>query len=107
MCGIAGGIGLERGARPDPRVIDAMSCGLMHRGPDGNGLWTSPDERARLAHRRLSVIDLATGQQPIVSADGSIGLVFNGEIYNYKELREELARGGATFRTQSDTEVLL
>ncbi|HUQ84444.1 MAG TPA: asparagine synthase (glutamine-hydrolyzing) [Gemmatimonadaceae bacterium] len=107
MCGIAGGVGIARDARPDRRIVDAMSCGLTHRGPDGDGHWASPDERARLAHRRLSVIDLATGAQPMVTPDGSIGIVFNGEIYNYKELRADLLKGGATFRTQSDTEVLL
>src|SRR5215208_6637997 len=99
MCGIAGGVGIVRDARPDPRIIDAMSCGLAHRGPDGDGHWASPDERARFAHRRLSVIDLATGAQPMVTPDGSIGIVFNGEIYNYRELRAELVKTGATFRT--------
>ena len=111
MCGIAGAVALVPGARPDRARVAAMSCHIAHRGPDGEGIWVSPSGRAVLAHRRLSVIDLATGAQPMVDdeADGGTGtaLVFNGEIYNYRELRAELARAGDRFRTQSDTEVLL
>jgi asparagine synthase (glutamine-hydrolysing) len=107
MCGIAGGVALRADARPDPERVAAMSCRVAHRGPDGEGVWRSPSGRACLAHRRLSVIDLATGQQPMVAEDDSLGLVFNGEIYNYRELRADLAAEGVAFRTQSDTEVLL
>jgi asparagine synthase (glutamine-hydrolysing) len=107
MCGIAGGIALVRGARPDPERVRQMSCMLVHRGPDGEGLWTSPSGAAILAHRRLSIIDLATGGQPMTARDERLGLVFNGEIYNYRELRDELARDGFAFHTGSDTEVLL
>jgi asparagine synthase (glutamine-hydrolysing) len=107
MCGIAGGVAIRRDARPDHERVRQLSCRLTHRGPDGEGLWISPSGQACLAHRRLSVIDLATGQQPMSSADGTLGLVFNGEIYNYKELRHELAAKGSRFVTDSDTEVLL
>jgi asparagine synthase (glutamine-hydrolysing) len=107
MCGIAGAVARTRGARPDRAAVARMSCALAHRGPDGEGLWVSRDGRATLAHRRLSVIDLETGQQPMVAEAGDIALVFNGEIYNYKELRVELERQGFSFRTKSDTEVLL
>jgi asparagine synthase (glutamine-hydrolysing) len=107
MCGIAGAVGLAPGARPDPERVAAMSCRIAHRGPDGEGVWTSPSGRACLAHRRLSVIDLACGQQPMVDEAAGVGLVFNGEIYNYRELRDALRRDGAEFRTASDTEVLL
>jgi asparagine synthase (glutamine-hydrolysing) len=107
MCGIAGGVALTAEARPDRERVAAMSCLVAHRGPDGEGVWVSPSGRACLAHRRLSIIDLATGQQPMVSEGGELGLVFNGEVYNYRELRQELALAGATFRTESDTEVLL
>jgi asparagine synthase (glutamine-hydrolysing) len=107
MCGIAGAIALRDGARPDDDRLRRMSCLIAHRGPDADGAWNAPSGRATLAHRRLSVIDLATGQQPMVGADGRIGLVFNGEIYNYRELRRDLARDGAVFRTESDTEVIL
>jgi len=83
-------------------------AGLMvHRGPDGEGSWADPSGRATLAHRRLSVIDIAGGGQPMCSEDGRIALVFNGEIYNYRELRRGLSDQGVRFRTASDTEVLL
>ncbi len=107
MCGIAGAVGLTAEARPDPMRVRAMCDRIAHRGPDGEGVWVSPSGRACLGHRRLSVIDLATGQQPMVEDDGRFGLVFNGEIYNYVELREAMAAGGESFRTTSDTEVLL
>jgi asparagine synthase (glutamine-hydrolysing) len=107
MCGIAGAIATRPGATVSRERLERISCLLAHRGPDAHGTWAAPSGRAALAHRRLSVIDLATGQQPMLSDDGRIGLVFNGEIYNYRELRATLAAQGASFRTQSDTEVLL
>src|SRR5205085_3967320 len=81
----------------------------MHaRGPDGAGLWWSADRRCALAHRRLSILDLSErASQPMASADGSIVITFNGEIYNYRELRAELEAEGVVFRTSSDTEALL
>jgi asparagine synthase (glutamine-hydrolysing) len=107
MCGIAGAVATRPGAMVSRERLERISCLLAHRGPDAHGTWAAPSGRAALAHRRLSVIDLATGQQPMLSDDGRIGLVFNGEIYNYRELRATLAAQGASFRTQSDTEVLL
>src|SRR5215218_6955394 len=107
MCGIAGAVALRADGRPDRETVERMSCALAHRGPDGEGYWEAPNGRGALAHRRLSVIDLETGQQPMSSLSGTNALVFNGEIYNYRELRLELERSGATFRTQSDTEVIL
>lgn len=107
MCGIAGAVALTLDARPDVARVRAMSCQIAHRGPDGEGIWIAPSGRACLAHRRLSIIDLSTGQQPMTDEGERFGLVFNGEIYNYCELRDELRAQGATFRTQSDTEVLL
>ncbi|HET7730531.1 MAG TPA: asparagine synthase (glutamine-hydrolyzing), partial [Usitatibacter sp.] len=81
---------------------------MASRGPDGAGSWFSADGRAALAHRRLSIIDLTeSGAQPMVSADGRLAITFNGEIYNFRELRSELAARGARFRSTSDTEVLL
>ncbi|MDD4554679.1 MAG: asparagine synthase (glutamine-hydrolyzing) [Bacteroidales bacterium] len=81
---------------------------MNHRGPDDSGEWWSDDNRVGLAHRRLSIIDLsATGHQPMSDASGSLTIVFNGEIYNYMKIREELALKGMVFRSQSDTEVIL
>lgn len=109
MCGIVALI------TPDPQfrrsTLEAMRDRLAHRGPDGRGAWMEQlpnGGRVALGHRRLSIIDLsAAGDQPMLSHDGRLCICYNGEIYNYIELREELKRAGAVFRTQSDTEVLL
>src|SRR3954453_5551678 len=108
MCGIAGLISIN------PEVsINAMLASIEHRGRDDEGVWISDaiDEsgrRACLGHRRLSIIDTSSaGHQPMLSADGRFVLTFNGEIYNYRELRNELISKGRQFRTESDTEVLL
>jgi asparagine synthase (glutamine-hydrolysing) len=106
VCGIAGSVAL-RDDMPPPALADlvAMVGALRHRGPDEFGLYR--DRRVGLGHARLSVIDLATGQQPLSNESGSTWVVFNGEIYNYVELRAELAALGHRFRTQSDTEVIV
>ena len=89
MCGIAGVFALAPGAEGPDRALLARMCGaLRHRGPDEFGIYR--DQRAGLAHARLSIIDLAAGQQPLCNEDDSLWLVFNGEIFNYLELREEL-----------------
>jgi asparagine synthase (glutamine-hydrolysing) len=103
MCGIAG-IAARRGAA-DPERLRAMSATLVHRGPDSDGLHV--DGAAGLAARRLSIIDLETGDQPIANEDGTVHVVQNGEIYNYRELRAQLERAGHRFTTRSDTEVLV
>lgn len=105
MCGIAGVLEFKRGAQPSPEGLRRMAKTLTHRGPDEEGFYTSGP--VGLAHRRLSIIDLATGQQPMESPDRQVCLVFNGEIYNYPELKAELEAQGHVFRTTSDTEVLL
>ncbi|MGB8294338.1 MAG: asparagine synthase (glutamine-hydrolyzing) [Polyangia bacterium] len=106
MCGIAGIVRLrDGGLPPDRAALQRMVGSLTHRGPDELGLYRDP--HAGLVHARLSIIDLASGQQPMASRDGSLWLVFNGEVFNYLELRQELQSQGHTFRTQSDTEVLL
>lgn len=105
MCGIAGIIAAERERSVDPAQVVAMADALAHRGPDGSGVWTAPG--IALAHRRLSIIDLAGSPQPMVSGDGRLVVTFNGEIYNYRELRAELQRDGFAFRTAGDTEVIL
>src|SRR5688572_5736310 len=107
MCGIAGAISLRGGSKPDLDRVRAITARIAHRGPDGDGLWVSTDGRVALAHRRLAVIDLVSGQQPMVSRDGRRAIVFNGEIYNYKELRKELVQDGVVFSTDSDTEIIL
>ncbi|WP_416896241.1 MAG: asparagine synthase (glutamine-hydrolyzing) [Minwuia sp.] len=113
MCGIAGWY-LKTDRAPDPSVLKAMTDAIAHRGPDGEGqlVLQSPDgsRRGGLGHRRLSIIDLATGDQPMhyTAPDGrQLSIVFNGEVYNFRELRAELEALGHTFRTTSDTEVVL
>lgn len=103
MCGIAGYWG-ELPADRAEAVLADMNAALSHRGPDGAGTWVGAG--VGLAHRRLAIIDLAGGAQPMSSADGRYHIVFNGEIYNYKELRRELIVAGYSFRTCSDTEVI-
>lgn len=110
MCGIVGAFQpTARNLTPDADLA-RMRDRMAHRGPDGAGLWRAPDERCVLGHRRLSIIDLsASANQPMLSPDGKVALVYNGEIYNHSEIRAELARTGKyRFRTDhSDTEALL
>jgi asparagine synthase (glutamine-hydrolysing) len=105
MCGIAGIFHLATPKPVDPARIERMCAAMAHRGPDGQGIWTAPG--VGLGHLRLSIIDLAGSPQPMASTDGRAMLVFNGEIYNYRELREELRATGAEFRTDGDSEVIL
>ena len=105
MCGIAGILDIRHGPGPTRRDLEAMNGQLRHRGPDEAGYYL--DDHAGLAHSRLSIIDLASGQQPLASADGELQVVFNGEIFNFVELRRELERHGHVFRTNSDTEVIV
>ena len=104
MCGIVGAVRRGDGA-VDAGVLQQMCDAIRHRGPDEEGRYLKGP--AGLAMRRLAIIDLASGQQPMRNADGTAWIVFNGEIYNYKELRESLARLGHEFHTDSDTEVVL
>jgi asparagine synthase (glutamine-hydrolysing) len=105
MCGIAGIIDLRGRGAPERAALERMLGALDHRGPDEFGLYR--DRRAGLAHSRLSIIDVASGQQPMCNEDESLWLVFNGEIFNYLELRAELIERGHRFRTRSDTEVII
>jgi asparagine synthase (glutamine-hydrolysing) len=110
MCGIAGLLLTRQDLAPE-RVIEqvqALCASMTHRGPDAGGVWSSSDQRCTLGHRRLAIIDLdPRSNQPMLTPDGHYAIVFNGEIYNYKELRRELEARGTRFRTESDTEVLL
>ena len=105
MCGIAGLLSVEAESPIDRDRLVAMGDALSHRGPDAAGYWTG--RGIGLAHRRLSIIDLDGGNQPIGNEDGTLQVVFNGEIYNYRELRRELEGRGHRFATESDTEVLV
>ncbi len=105
MCGIAGIFHGPTSKPIDPRRVERMCDALVHRGPDGAGVWT--DHGIGLGHRRLSIIDLEGSPQPMHSADKRAVIVFNGEIYNYRELRRELEGEGVRFNTGGDTEVIL
>lgn len=104
MCGLAGLLA-ETGDAPDLDALRLMCARLVHRGPDAQGEYA--DESVALGHRRLSIIDLAGGNQPLGNENGTVQVVLNGEIYNYRDLRREMAGRGHRFRTASDTEVLV
>ncbi len=101
MCGIAG----VAGERPNPDILEQMGAAIAHRGPDASGVLL--DDHAGLAFRRLSIIDVAGGSQPIFNEDESAAIILNGEIYNYRELRAGLVQRGHRFRTKSDVETVL
>src|SRR5689334_17407465 len=106
MCGICGVAALD--GTLDPRIsaaLPAMTTTLAHRGPDGGGVFD--DGIVGLGHRRLAIIDRAGGHQPLSNEDGTCWITFNGEIYQHKQLREELIARGHRFRTTSDTEAIL
>ena len=103
MCGIAGFV--LRGSSADQSVIRKMCAEIRHRGPDDEGLMVR--DNWAIGMRRLSIIDLAGGHQPMSNEDDSIWIVFNGEIYDYRSLRHELQQSGHKFKTESDTEVIL
>src|SRR3954447_16694964 len=102
MCGICGSAGRAHVGRD---ALARMTATLTHRGPDDEGYFT--DDDVALGFRRLSIIDLETGNQPLTNEDGSLQLVFNGEIYNFRELRRDLEQHGHQFRTGSDAEVFV
>jgi asparagine synthase (glutamine-hydrolysing) len=111
MCGIAGqaSVGISGHANADAMRLGTAMCGTMvHRGPDDSGVWSREDGSVVLGHRRLSIIDLSPlGRNPMVWDDGRLRITFNGEIYNFRELRTELEADGCRFRSQTDTEVIL
>lgn len=105
MCGICGYIHFDKSKKPSEDILKSMMSTLAKRGPDDEGIYLKSN--AALGHRRLSIIDLKTGHQPILNEDGSIAIVYNGEIYNFPELKRELSEKGHVFRTHSDTEVIV
>ena len=117
MCGIGGAVGRLSGERGDAArardarvvgVVERISAALRHRGPDGSGLWASSGREVVFAHRRLAILDLSeAGAQPMVDGESGCVITFNGEVYNFLELRRELEALGESFRSSSDTEVIL
>ncbi len=111
MCGIVGFITLKADEIPDDGLLGQMRESLSHRGPDDKGEYVRPigagGPFVYLGHRRLSIIDLGGGHQPLSNEDGTVWVVFNGEIYNFVELREKLAKAGHIFRSKSDSEVII
>src|SRR5437899_1784270 len=105
MCGIVGLLSLN-GSRPDGAVLKRMTDAIAHRGPDGEGQYL--DGPVGLGNRRLAIIDLSeAGAQPMTNEDGEVVVTYNGEIFNFAELRAELERAGHVFRSRTDTEVLV
>src|SRR5512135_1385266 len=104
MCGITGFVNAN-GAAADRALLEAMNLAIIHRGPDEDGFYIN--ENVGLAMRRLSIIDLASGQQPIYNTARTKAIVFNGEVYNYQSLRDDLIARGHKFYTKSDTEVVI
>src|SRR5665647_543326 len=105
MCGIIGIYQLTQQQPENTDTLRGMLAMIQHRGPDGDGIYQS--DRVALGNTRLSIIDLSGGDQPLCNEDQSHWIVFNGEIFNYLELRPELEKRGHTFRTHSDTEVII
>src|SRR5271168_1373294 len=105
MCGISGKLNFEHEAVVDRTLISAMLETIRHRGPDDEGIYLG--SQVGLGHRRLSIIDLKSGHQPLSNEDGTVWIVFNGEIYNFRELRTFLQSRGHVFKTLSDTEVIV
>ncbi len=105
MCGISGWFDTRSERPPNKGIVKAMNDAIRHRGPDGEGFHFAPG--IAFGHRRLAIIDLVTGAQPMFDETGNLCLTFNGEIFNYRELRKELQEKQHHFRTSSDTEVIL
>src|SRR5271170_2006436 len=105
MCGIAGKVNFDQTRPIDRERLRAMTSVVAHRGPDAEGFFVGAG--VGLGHRRLSIIDLSTGDQPLSNEDGTVWVVFNGEIYNFAGIRTELESFGHRFRTTTDTEVIV
>jgi asparagine synthase (glutamine-hydrolysing) len=105
MCGICGKINFDLEKPVDRDLVQRMTKTMTHRGPDQSGYFF--EKNVGLGHRRLNIIDLSTGEQPISNEDDNLSIIYNGEIYNYQYLREDLLQRGHVFKTKSDTEVIL
>src|SRR3954469_21416383 len=106
MCGICGVVA-PAGAAVDTDALARMTGAIRHRGPDDEGFYVSDDRSASLGFRRLSIIDVEGGHQPLANEDETVWIVFNGEIYNFRALRDELEQRGHRFATDTDTEVIV
>src|ERR1700730_4635730 len=108
MCGISGAFAFAPAGDLDPVVVERLNESQRHRGPDGEGFWLSDDHRLAFGHRRLAIIDIGPeGSQPMWDGNRRFVTTYNGEIYNYREVRAELESLGRSFTTNSDTEVLI
>src|SRR5262245_14927749 len=108
MCGICGILARSDQFAHDEATVTAMRETIVHRGPDDAGSWTDPQNRLAFGFRRLSIIDLSpAGHQPMSNEDGSVWIVYNGEVYNHKALRSELEAKGHVFRSHADTEAIV
>src|SRR5690242_20577283 len=108
MCGICGVLATSDALATDESVIGAMCDTMVHRGPDDAGVWTLPEQRIGLGHRRLSIVDPSSaGHQPMSNEDGTVWLTFGGEIYNHLELRAELEAKGHVYRSHTDSETIV
>ena len=108
MCGITGIVDYSLNPNTSPQLLTQMTNVIEHRGPDAGEIWQSENRVCGLGHRRLSIIDLSNaGTQPMTTQDGRFTIVFNGEIYNYLDIKQELLNKGVKFQSNSDTEVLL
>ena len=105
MCGITGHINFSSKNKLEDNVLNEMISTMIHRGPDDSGVYT--DDKSQIGMRRLSIIDACNGAQPISSDDDMVVIIMNGEIYNYQSLKKQLSKDGESFKTNSDTEVLL
>src|SRR5215217_8536007 len=106
MCGINGiALSTQSRRRVDPAVVKRMRDVITHRGPDDEGIYV--DERVGLGHRRLSIVDVASGHQPMTNEDGSLYITYNGEVYNHADYREDLEARGHVYHTHCDTETIL
>ena len=107
MCGISGILSTNRGPKVQKDQLKLMSDSMIHRGPDDSGIYQNFDKTVGFSFRRLSIIDLKNGHQPMSTEDNNLWIVFNGEIYNHLTLRNELKNKGYHFRTQADTETII
>ncbi len=108
MCGLVGIVDFGNSGNLNHELLTSLTDTLEHRGPDDAGVWLEQDRSIGLGHRRLSILDVSSGgHQPMISRDGRLVIAYNGEVYNFKQIRQELIKAGSSFQGGSDTEVIL